>query len=100
MLERIQNMISISVLALSLSTAACGSSSNGSDASTSADGGTADGAVNSCATKYNGGGTNCAMNPMTHLELINACTDPSVTKIEKHPVLPMLNADCSLPPIQ
>jgi hypothetical protein len=99
MSKRVTKIISIGCFAVSLACAACGSSSNGSDAG-GADGGPADGAVNSCATKYNGGGTDCSMNPMTHLEIINACTDTTVTKIEKHPVLPMLQADCSLPPIQ
>jgi hypothetical protein len=84
-------------LFLAATLAACGSSSSSNDAGAHDASATTDGGVD-CTTKYNGGGTNCAMNPMTHLEIINACT--TAQKIEKHPVLPMLNADCSLPPIQ
>ena len=37
----------------------------------------------------------CFTNPMTHEEIINACTTSQ--QIFKHPVLPLLNADGSLP---
>lgn len=37
--------------------------------------------------------------PTTHDEIINACPDPGVTRIMKHPNLPLLNADGSLPPL-
>ena len=37
--------------------------------------------------------------PLTHDQLINACVDPSVTRIIKHPNLPLLNSDGSLPPL-
>ena len=37
--------------------------------------------------------------PTTHDEIINACPDPGVTRIIKHPNLPLLNADGSLPPL-
>lgn len=39
----------------------------------------------------------CFMNPKTHYEIINACTD--AVKIEKNPVLPKLLADGGLPPL-
>jgi hypothetical protein len=38
----------------------------------------------------------CFMNPMTHFEIINACTDS--VKITKNPTLPLLLADGGLPP--
>ena len=37
--------------------------------------------------------------PATHDEIINACVDQSVTVIHKTPMLPLLNADGSLPPL-
>jgi len=37
--------------------------------------------------------------PMTHDQIINACVDQSVTVIHKTPMLPLLNADGSLPPL-
>jgi hypothetical protein len=37
----------------------------------------------------------CYDNPTTHREIINACTDAE--KIEKDPVLPLLEEDGSLP---
>jgi hypothetical protein len=39
----------------------------------------------------------CFMNPQTHVEIINACTNAE--KIDKHPVLPLLRPDGSLPPL-
>src|SRR5262245_8985515 len=44
-----------------------------------------------------GGAPDCFMNPMTHEEIINACTDAE--QVDKQPVLPHLNPDGSLPPI-
>jgi hypothetical protein len=44
-----------------------------------------------------GGEPDCFDNPTTHYEIINACTDAEA--LEKNPVLPLLNADGSLPPI-
>jgi hypothetical protein len=46
-----------------------------------------------------GGIPPCVQNPTTHAEIINACTADDVVKIDKHPVLPLLNADCTLPPL-
>ena len=39
----------------------------------------------------------CFMNPTTHFEIINACTD--AVKIRKTPTLPLLLADGGLPPL-
>ena len=44
-----------------------------------------------------GGAPDCVMNPTTHEEIINACT--GAEKIDKQPVLPLLNPDGSLPPL-
>lgn len=41
----------------------------------------------------------CVMNPQTHADLMNACTTADVEKIDKKPVLPLLQADGTLPPI-
>jgi hypothetical protein len=38
----------------------------------------------------------CFMNPQTHYEIINACTN--AVKIDKSPTLPLLYADGGLPP--
>ena len=45
-----------------------------------------------------GGPSDCVMNPKTHAEIINACTN--ATKITKNPVLPKLLPDGGLPPLQ
>ena len=39
----------------------------------------------------------CFMNPTTHFEIINACTD--AVKIKKNPTLPLLLSDGGLPPL-
>ena len=44
-----------------------------------------------------GGRPPCVENPTTHRELINACT--TAQKIEKNPVLPLLQSDGGLPPL-
>jgi hypothetical protein len=44
-----------------------------------------------------GAPSDCFMNPTTHLEIINACTD--AVKITKNPTLPLLAADGGLPPL-
>jgi hypothetical protein len=43
-----------------------------------------------------GAPSDCFMNPTTHFEIINACTDS--VKITKNPTLPLLLADGGLPP--
>ena len=37
----------------------------------------------------------CVMNPHTHIEILNACTDAA--RVDKHPNLPLLLADGGLP---
>jgi hypothetical protein len=60
----------------------CGSSSSSPDAG-GGDGGT---------------GPDCVMTPMnTHQDIINACTNAQ--RIDKKPVLPLLNSDGTLPPV-
>jgi hypothetical protein len=39
----------------------------------------------------------CFLNPKTHFEIINACTD--AVKITKNPTLPLLLTDGGLPPL-
>lgn len=68
------------------STGSGGSSSSSAASSSSGAGGT-DG----------GGMPDCFMNPKNHFEIINACTDAQ--KIDKTPVLPLLQADGGLPPL-
>jgi hypothetical protein len=46
-----------------------------------------------------GGPTDCVQNPVTYLDIINACTGPGVTKIEKNPTLDKLLPDGGLPPV-
>jgi hypothetical protein len=41
--------------------------------------------------------SDCAPNPKSYLEIINACTDAE--KVSKQPVLPLLRADGTLPPL-
>ena len=57
----------------------------------------AGGAAGSAGAAGAGGAPDCYMFPKTHVEIINACTDAE--KVEKHPVLPLLNGDGSLPPL-
>ena len=45
-------------------------------------------------------GPDCFMGtPTTHDQLINACPASGVTRIMKHPNLPLLNPDGTLPPL-
>ena len=44
-----------------------------------------------------GEGPECFTDPMTHVEIINACTDAE--KVDKVVNLPLLNPDGSLPPL-
>jgi hypothetical protein len=48
-----------------------------------------------------GGGVDagCYRSPSTHFEIINACTSTSVQALTKSPVLPLLHADGTLPPL-
>jgi len=47
-------------------------------------------------TLPDGAPSDCFMNPKTHLEIINACTD--AVKITKNPTLPLQLPDGGLPP--
>lgn len=47
-------------------------------------------------TLPDGAPSDCFMNPHTHFEIINACTDS--VKITKNPTLPLLLSDGGLPP--
>lgn len=49
------------------------------------------------STGVDSGPSDCVMNPHTHLEIINACTD--AVKITKNPTLPLLLPDGGLPPL-
>ena len=49
------------------------------------------------ATLPDGAPSDCFMNPTTHFEIINACTD--AVKITKNPTLALLGADGGLPPL-
>jgi hypothetical protein len=44
-----------------------------------------------------GGSSDCVLNPKTHLEIINACTN--ATRLTKNPTLPKLLPDGGLPPL-
>jgi hypothetical protein len=46
-----------------------------------------------------GADADCITLPQTSAEITNACTDPSVTKIDKHPTLPLLLPNGTLPPL-
>ena len=47
-------------------------------------------------TLPDGAPSDCFMNPTTHFEIINACTD--AVKITKNPTLPLVYPDGGLPP--
>jgi hypothetical protein len=57
-------------------------------------GGTGTGGMGTGGT---GGAPDCYMNPMTYLEIINACTNAD--KVDVSPVLPLLEPDGGLPPL-
>ncbi len=44
-----------------------------------------------------GGAPDCFTNPMTYVEIINACTNAQ--QVDLNPVLPLLEADGGLPPL-
>ena len=46
-----------------------------------------------------GGPTDCVQNPVTYLDIINACTGPGVTKVDKNPTLDKLLPDGGLPAV-
>jgi hypothetical protein len=71
-----------------------GDSTTTTSTTTSSTGGTGGGGTGGGGT---GGAPDCYTNPMTHLEIINACTDAQ--KIDAMPVLPLLEMDGGLPPL-
>ena len=91
----------------SVGTVACDDSSNAvkevtptgdSGALPGADsGGPMPGADGGGPTLPDGAPSDCFMNPKTHFEIINACTD--AVKITKNPTLPLLLPDGGLPPL-
>lgn len=72
--------------------AADGGPSPGTEGGQGLDGGPA--GMNDGATPP---GLDCFPNPKTHDEIINACTDAA--RVDKHPTLPLLQADGGLPPL-
>lgn len=94
-----------SLLAACLSVAACDDGGLPSDTTgtsnqggAGAAGGQGTGAQGGAGAQGGGGGTpDCFESPKTHVEIINACTDAE--HVDKQPVLPLLNADGSLPPL-
>jgi hypothetical protein len=91
------------VAAAGLGIAACDDSGNAVKERTTTDSGTPPlvgddgGLLPDGAPPPEGGPTDCIVNPTTHEEIINACTD--AVKITKTPVLPLLYPDGGLPPL-
>lgn len=90
----------LSLLAASAAFAACDDGGLPSDTTTTTTTGTGGGGQGGTGGAGGVGGTgggapDCYLNPTTHEEIINACTDAE--KIDKKPVLPLLNPDGSLP---
>jgi hypothetical protein len=46
-----------------------------------------------------GADADCITDPQTSAEIMNACTAATVTKIDKHPTLPLLLPNGTLPPL-
>jgi hypothetical protein len=78
------------------STTTTTTSTTTSSSSTTSSGGTG-GTMGTGGTGGSGGSLDCYPNPMTHVEIINACTDAQ--KIDAMPVLPLLEPDGGLPPL-
>jgi hypothetical protein len=79
--------ILVGLSAVMLLASACGSSNNNNSA---VDAGTDAG--------VDAGAADCVTNPTTSTDILNACTDAGF--IDKTPVLPKLQADGGLPPLQ
>jgi hypothetical protein len=98
------NWLAAALFALSASFAAtaCGDDDDGNTAHpdahviTDIDAATADAGAIDAPT---GADADCITDPTTNDELLNACTSATVTKIPKHPTLPLLNPDGTLPPL-
>ena len=80
---------------------ACSASDAPSDATSSSTAATTSAStVTSTASGAGGAGggmPDCFTNPMTHLEIINGCTDAEA--VDKVVNLPLLNSDGTLPPL-
>lgn len=96
---RHQNLLCACVLVLGTAAGACsggdvpsdqGGASSSSSSSSSSSGGGGEGGEG-------GGAPDCYMNPQTHVEIINACTDAE--KVDKAVNLPLLGSDGTLPPL-
>jgi hypothetical protein len=82
--------ILIGLSALMLLASACGGNSNNPPADAGIDAGIDAG--------VDAGAADCVTNPTTSTDILNACTDAGF--IDKTPVLPKLQADGGLPPLQ
>jgi len=82
--------ILVGLSALMLLASACGSSNNNTPVDAGIDAGTDAG--------VDAGAADCVTNPTTSTDILNACTDAGF--IDKAPVLPKLQADGGLPPLQ
>lgn len=74
-----------------------GGTTTGTGGATTTGTGGAGGTGGATTSTGTGGSPDCVMDPKTHVEIINACTDAE--KIDKQPKLPLLNPDGSLPPL-
>ena len=81
--------------ALLCAAAACGDSDPSGDPIDAPTGTTIDAPVGPDANP--GPDASCFDDPETYLEIINACTD--AVKIDRNPLLPLLEEDGSLPPL-
>ena len=81
--------------ALLCAAAACGDGDPSADPSDAPSGSTIDASIGPDAAP--GPDAACYEDPRTYLQIINACTDAD--KIDRNPVLPLLNDDGSLPPL-
>ena len=94
-----KTFLGLALAALSLGLAACGG--GGSDSPDAmqivqpADAAVADAPPGT--PDANQADADCITNPTTHLEIINACT--TAQRVDKHPDLPLLNPDGTLPPL-
>ncbi len=86
------SLVAAAALSLPLADSACHDTGTGEMAT--GDGGTSDAAT---LDKDMSSTLDCYMNPTTHVEIINACT--TAQALDVTPVLPLLEADGSLPPI-
>ena len=94
------HLLALTGTAVVMTSAALGGcSDDNAEVITTGPGSGGSGAEGGTGTGGTGGMPDCYTNPMTHIEIINACTTPDVVKIDKQPNLPQLNPDGSLPPL-